>query len=70
MVWQRVRRFYKKLGATWDNLQGVVKAEAVKRRRAMDNSIRGVDWSGLESDKPRKSVSGDVNVRIERPKSP
>jgi len=30
------------------------------------NAIRGVDERKLESDKPRKSVSCDINVRIER----
>lgn len=31
------------------------------------NSIRGIDERKLESDKPRKSVSCDINVRIEVP---
>lgn len=30
------------------------------------NAIRGVDGRKLESDKPRKSVSCDINVRIDR----
>ena len=34
------------------------------------NAVRGVDERKLESDKPRKSVSCDINVRIGFPESP
>jgi hypothetical protein len=80
LVWQRVRRFTKSLErATWDNLQGVVKRRCAmpwigqchddgwKLGEILHGAIRGVDQRELESDKPRMSVSGDINVRIERP---